>query len=184
MSEMLRHLQLNMSMVGREVLDDMQSSPSLLDSLGPSVIGNLNNAIEDITHYLNIHDFYSVHLLNYCEGYYEPTGVANAASDPSRNVTYCSNRAALFHFDPTATLEQELRPGVSLENLHWPAAIQDGIRTLEIASNVMVILYYIGIAAAGLAVIGSFVAFAVGGSISAIISLVLNLVGQFQPYNC
>ncbi len=163
-------------MVGRTFLDTSKPSPSVLGSIASSVKGDINGAIVDITHYLNLHDFYSVHLLDYCEGYYTPTAVVNSTSRPSRNVTSCSNRTALFHFDPTATLQKELKPGVSLQDLHWPSAIQDGIRTLEIGSKVMVILYYVGIAVTGLAIAGSIIGFTVGGNLGATINLLLAIV--------
>ena len=168
-----------MSMVGRTFLDNSRSS-SLLGSFASSVKGDINDAVSDITHYLNIHDFYSVHLLNYCEGYYTPSAVANSTSNPHKNVTHCSNQTGLFHFDPTAVLRSELRQGVSLQNLQWPSAIQDGIRALQGTSKVMTILYYIGIALAGLAIAGSIIGSVVGGGISAVVNLLLALVRLLQ----
>jgi len=169
-----------MSMVGRTILDTSKPSSSKLGSIASSVKDDINDVITDVTHYLNLHDFYSVHLLDYCEGYYTPTAVVNSTSRPSRNVTSCSNRTALFHFDPTGTLQKELKPGVSLQDLHWPSAIQDGIRTLEIASKVMVILYYVGIAVTGLAVIGSIIGFIVGGALGATVNLLLAIVCHLE----
>lgn len=169
-----------MSMVGRTFLDTSKPSSSILGSITSSVKDDINGAIIDIVHYLNLHDFYSVHLLDYCEGYYTPTAVVNSTSRPSRNVTSCSNRTALFHFDPTGTLQKELKPGVSLQDLHWPSAIQDGIRTLEVASKVMVILYYVGIAVIGLAIIGSIIGFIVGGTLNATLNILLSIVCYFQ----
>lgn len=167
-------------MVGRTLLDTSKPSSSILGSIASSVKGDINGAIVDITHYLNLHDFYSVHLLDYCEGYYTPTAVANSTSRPSRNVTSCSNRTALFHFDPTATVQKELKPGVSLQDLHWPSAIQDGIRTVENASKVMVILYYIGIVVTGLAIVGSIIGFIIGGTLGATINLLLAIVCRLE----
>lgn len=167
-------------MVGRTFLDTSKPSSSFLSSIASSVKGDINGAIKDVTHYLNLHDFYSVHLLDYCEGYYTPTAVVNSTSRPSKNVTSCSNRTALFHFDPTGTLQKELKPGLSLQDLHWPSAIQDGIRTLEIASKVMVILYCAGIAVTGLTVIGSIIGFIVGDALSATVNLLLATVCRLE----
>lgn len=170
-----------MSMVGRTFLDTSKPPSSLLGSIASSVKGEISGAITDIAHHLNLHDFYSVHLLDHCEGYYTPTPVVNSTSRPSRNVTGCSNRTGLYHFDPTAALQKELKPGVSLQDLHWPSAIQDGIKTLESASNLMAILYYVGIAITGLAVMGGIVGFVVGGTLSAMVNLLIAIVCCTEP---
>ncbi|KAI9878197.1 MAG: hypothetical protein M1830_001589 [Pleopsidium flavum] len=169
-------LTLNISMLGHTAINASSSSSSLLNSIESSIKGDLNNAITNFARSLGIHDFYSAHLLDYCEGYYAPVALANSTSHPNRNVTKCSNHTALFHFDPTSIIQKELKPGVSLQNLHWPSAIQDGLRTLEAASKVMVILYYVGIAVTGLAIIGSIIAIVTGGTLSAIVNLMLAII--------
>ncbi|KAL8667566.1 MAG: hypothetical protein Q9168_007220 [Polycauliona sp. 1 TL-2023] len=151
-------MQLNTSMLGRTTLDTAKSSSSLLNSIENSVKGEVNDLIADVAKTLNIHDFYSAHLLNYCEGYFTPGPLANKTVDPDKNVTQCSNRTALFHFDPTAAIQKELKPGISLADLHWPSAIKDAVHTVEVASKAMFILYCVGVAATGLALVGAFLA--------------------------
>jgi SUR7/PalI family len=116
--------------------------------------------------------------MNYCEGYYEPNTTVTREQHPSENVTHCSNRTALFHFDPTAIIQSELAPGVNLTDLHWPSAIEDGIRAVETASKVMFIFYCIGIAFAGLALIGAAWGFLANGRISASVNFMLDLVSS------
>ncbi|KAL8874173.1 MAG: hypothetical protein Q9198_006921 [Flavoplaca austrocitrina] len=148
---------LNTSMLGRTTLDTTENSSSLLDSIGNSIKGEVNDLIGDFAKALNIHDFYSAHLLNYCEGYFTPGPVANKTVDPDKNVTQCSNRTALFHFDPTAAIQRELKPGISLADLEWPSTIQDAVHAVEVASKAMFVLYCVGVAATGLALLGAFV---------------------------
>lgn len=114
--------------------------------------------------------------MNYCEGYYEPNNTVTRQEHPSENVTHCSNRTALFHFDPTAIIESELAPGLNLTDLHWPSAIEDGINAIKTASKVMFIFYCIGIGFAGLALIGAAWGFLANGRMSASVNFMLDLV--------
>ena len=118
--------------------------------------------------------------MNYCEGFYEPNTTVTREQHPVENVTHCSNRTALFHFDPTAIIESELAPGLNLTDLHWPSAIEDGINAIRITSKVMFIFYCIGIGFVGLAVIGAVGGFLAGGKISASVNFMLDLVSS-QP---
>lgn len=113
---------------------------------------------------------------NVLQGYYTPTAVANSTSHPTKNLTSCSNRTALFHFDPTAILRSELRSGVSLSDLNWPSSIQNAINTVAIASKVMFILYCVGAAFAGLAIFGAVVGLVNGGRFSAMLNSMLDFV--------
>lgn len=54
-------------MLGRLTLNTSTSSSSLLNSLESSFKGEVNDVIADVARKLNIHDFYSAHLLDYCE---------------------------------------------------------------------------------------------------------------------
>ena len=103
--------------------------------------------------------------------------ISNATEHPTKNVTRCSNRTALFHFDPTAILQSELKSDVDLfADLHWPSAIEDGIRAVEVASNAMFVLYCIGVAFAGVAVLGSLCGVFLEGRMSMLLNVMLNFV--------
>lgn len=54
-------------MLGRLTLDTSDSGSSLLNSIGDSIEGGINDVIGDVAKKLNIHDFYSAHILGYCE---------------------------------------------------------------------------------------------------------------------
>ena len=114
--------------------------------------------------------------MNFCEGYYEPNTTVTREQHPSENVTFCSNRTAFFHFDPTAIIQSELAPGVNLTDIHWPSEIEDAIRAIEITSKVMFIFYCIGIGLVGLALIGAAWGVLANGRISAFVNFTLDIV--------
>lgn len=170
--------QLNTSMIGHMALTpSSSSSSSLLSSLENDLKGGINKLAGDIAKELGLHDFYSWHILDYCEGYYTPSAIVNATSHPAKNVTHCSNQTTFFHFDPTATLQRELKTGFNLTELKWPQAIEDVVTAVEMASNAMFVLYCIGIATAGAAILGSVVGLLAGGRLSALVNLMLAIVG-------
>lgn len=82
----------------------------------------------------------------------------------------------MFHFDPTSVIQKELKPGINLTDLHWPSAIKDAVHAVEIASKVMFVLYCMGVAATGLALLGAFLGVLSGGRIAAIVNNMLSLV--------
>lgn len=111
----------------------------------------------------------------YCEGYYTPDPVPNATlkrSDINRNVTDCSNRTAMYNFDPQRILQQELdnsgHGNINLvSDLRWPEGVSDGIRALRIAARAAFVLYCIAIAFEGIALILAMVSFFLEGRLSA-----------------
>ncbi|KAL9102450.1 MAG: hypothetical protein Q9163_002411 [Psora crenata] len=163
-------------MLGRTTLNISKSSSSFLQDIEKSVQKEVNSVVGDVAKALNIHDFYSAHVLDYCEGYYTPGPVANLTEDPSKNVTHCSNRTAFFHFDPSLVIQSELKPGVKLTDLKWPRAIQDGIKAIVLASKVMFFLYCIGVAATGLAFIGACLGIFAGSRLSAMVNLMVSMI--------
>ncbi len=71
------------------------------------------------------------------------------------------------HFDISKQLNQELEIGplhINLSTISWPSEIQDGLNALNTALDATFILYAIGIAAAGCAILASLVAFFLHGS--------------------
>ncbi|KAL8963360.1 MAG: hypothetical protein Q9183_005020, partial [Haloplaca sp. 2 TL-2023] len=168
-------LTLNTSMLGRLTLNTSQTSSSFLNSLAEDITDSVNDVIDSVADELNIHDFYSAHLLNYCEGYYTPSPVSNSTSDPTKNITKCSERSSMFHFDPSAIIQDELKPGISLADLEWPDTIKDAVRAVEIASRAMFVMYCVGVAATGLALIGAFYGVVKGGRIAFLLNNFLAL---------
>jgi hypothetical protein len=172
--------QLNTSRIGQTLVQAAENETSTgISSLDPTggilsgwlknatsgltnkIEGIVNSAVTDLAKEFGVEDFYSLHLMDYCEGTFTPGPLPNAtlkASSIHRNVTYCSNRTAMVNFDPTAALQRTLNEsgtGITLADLHWPSQIEDGIRDLKVAINVTFVLYCIGAALA-------FVVFLVG----------------------
>ena len=113
---------------------------------------------------LGIKQWYSLHLMDLCEGTYTPNATEKGAN---LNVSTCSNQTAMYHFDISKVLNQELEIGplhINLSDIDWPSEIQSGLNDLNTAADVTFVLYAIGIAAAGCAIIASLVALFLNGS--------------------
>jgi hypothetical protein len=177
-------VQLNTSTLGHSLIPNTTSTsaptPTSLGSFFSSVAQNVSNAIEgeleDIANdvvgdvadklaaALGIHQFYSLHLMDLCEGQYEPNATAKGAH---KNVTKCSNQTAMYHFDIANQISSELEAGklhINLTDINFPDQIQDGINALNVAFDATFVLYAIGIAAAGIAILSTLVAFFLHGS--------------------
>jgi len=156
----------------------MSSSSS--DSLGgllSSLEGDLNSLLSDVASdiatALDLPDFLNVHLMDYCEGTYEPNATDRHASE---NITLCSNRTVGFHFQPTKIIQDHLPSGITLDDIHWPQEVENAERDIKIASIAMIVLYIIGISFAGLAILGAVWGIFTEGRLSAFINFVIDLV--------
>lgn len=170
--------QLNTSEIGRFDIDTSNdSSSSPLSGLSDAIVETLEDVGGDVANgladRLGLPDFYSAHLLTYCEGDYRPNGTA---PDASKNVTRCSNRTALYSFDPARIIESELPAGITLDDLRWPEAVDDGLQTLRRAFRAMFIVYIVGIVSTGLALLTSAVGVFDAKMLNASINLMLAFV--------
>ena len=98
--------------------------------------------------------------------------------DIQKNVTSCSNKTALYHFDPTETLQRELNnsghSNINLTALHWPSAVDDGLAALRMAQRAAFVLYCIGIAFIGIATIFALISLVLSGRLSALVNILLS----------
>ncbi|KAJ5194166.1 Actin cortical patch SUR7/pH-response regulator PalI [Penicillium cf. griseofulvum] len=92
------------------------------------------------------HDFYSIHIMSYCQG---TLGTTNPSAGVIRNVTGCSNRTLLSSFDPTQAWPKE----ILAQGLSWPRVISDDFHALKLTSQVMGVLYCMGVGAMGAAIL-------------------------------
>jgi len=128
-------------------------------------------------------DFYSAHLLDYCYGEYVPTDMPNAtvpAKDIHRNVTGCSNRTAMYWFDPTAILSHALNASgvnVTLQDLEWPQDIQHGLDALRLVSVTAFVLYCIAIGLVFLSFLAALPAVFAEGRLAACVNVLLATLG-------
>jgi hypothetical protein len=124
-----------------------------IDSFKNWVEDEIKDGINSLAQILGVHDFYSAHIMTFCEGYYIPGPVPNdtvKAGSIHKNVTECSNKTAMFNFDPRKTLVTELNEStnglVDLSQLNWPDDIDHGLAALKTAQRAVFVFYCISIA--------------------------------------
>ncbi|KAJ4382889.1 hypothetical protein N0V86_002114 [Didymella sp. IMI 355093] len=181
-------LTLNTSMIGETIINETRSTDTsnpvtnLLNSIGNAGSEIINDAIGEVTQRLGIDDFYSAHMLNYCEGQYTPAEAANATlsqSDIHKNVTECSRSKAMYKFDPTQIVEDALNKtgvDVTLDDLNWPEDIDTGIKTLNALMGAMFVLYCIAIGLIFVSLIAAAVAVLLSGRLSACVNFLLSVL--------
>jgi len=180
---------LNTSTLGHELIptptSDSDNAPtptsigsffsSLAHNATEVIEGELGNLVDDLNEIvgevadklageLGISQWYSFHLLDMCEGTYKPNATAKGAN---KNITHCTNQTAMHHFDITSLISSELEVGpfdLSIEDLGWTDDIQEGLDDLNTLLDATFVLYAIGIAAAGCAIIAAVLAFFLHGS--------------------
>ncbi|EXJ83778.1 hypothetical protein A1O1_07405 [Capronia coronata CBS 617.96] len=171
-------LTLNISRIGHtSVFNTSDGNGGFLDNLVNDIEGDLNSLVSDVTsdiaEALDLPDFFNVHLMDFCEGSYQPNATVRHAHE---NITDCSNRTTLFHFQPTKVIQEKLPSGVTLDDIHWPQKIQDAEHALKIASIAMIVLYIIGIAFAGIAVLTALWGIWTDGRLSAMVNFLVDML--------
>lgn len=178
---------LNTSQIGQNVLNASHSSSnpfiSFIDNVTNTIENEINDDLNSFAQDLGLHDFYSAHILDYCEGYYEPGSVPNATLSRSsihRNVTSCSNKTAMYTFDPRTTLQQELNKtghsNINLTELDWPSKVDEGLHALRIASKAVFVLYCIGIGFVGVATVFALLSIFFEGRLSSFVNVLIDLL--------
>ncbi|KAK0872226.1 hypothetical protein LTS02_001415 [Friedmanniomyces endolithicus] len=178
-------LTLNTSRIGASFLNASHSSSnpliSFVDNATNSVENTIKQDISSVARTLGIHDFYNVHILDFCEGYYTPGPVPNTTlprSQIHRNVTSCSNRTAMYSFDPRTTLQQELNASghgnVALSDLNWPSDVDRGLHALVIAQKATFVLYCVAIALIGVATLLALASLFAEGRLSAFVNVLVD----------
>lgn len=171
-------LTLNVSRIGQgSAFNTSDGDGGVFDTFVNDIQGDLNDIISDtadkVADALNLTDFYAVHIMNYCDGFFEPNATVK---NSHRNTTFCSKKQALFHFNPTKIIQDSLPSGVTLDDLHWPQGIKDATNAIRAAAIVMFVFYVIGIAFAGLAVIGGILTVFADGRLSAFANFLLDIL--------
>lgn len=122
----------------------------LFNSLASSADAAYNSVVDAATRKLGLKDFYSAHMLDYCEGFYTPD--ANVSrTDAGKNVTACSATGTQFSFNVTEILQKQLVHGVGLSDLGFDSnRIHDALELVQKILLAAVGLYIAGIALTGL----------------------------------
>lgn len=178
-------LTLNTSRIGESVVDTIGSDTPLStvwNLIPDSIQDDVAEVAGTVTEELGIEDFYSAHLLDYCFGQFTPAEAPNATlgmSDIDKNVTGCSNRTAMFWFNPEEILEQALNRsglGVTLDDLEWPQDIQRGLDALRIVGITSFVLYCISIALIFFALVAAIPAVFSSGRLAACLNLMVTIL--------
>ncbi|KIM93186.1 hypothetical protein OIDMADRAFT_88561, partial [Oidiodendron maius Zn] len=159
---------LNTSTLGYNLISttssDSGSTPSLGSILGSiprdlrsSVSNDIDGIIGDVTDKLaaelGIQQWYSMHLMDMCEGSYTPDATAPRAR---QNVSSCTKLTAMYNFDISGQISNELQVGglhLDLSAIDWPSGIQDGLNKLSTALDALFVLYAVGTVATGLTIL-------------------------------
>ncbi|KAL9535518.1 hypothetical protein SMMN14_00318 [Sphaerulina musiva] len=181
-------LTLNTSRLGQNIFNTTESSSNplvnFLDNISNTIESEIQDGITDVAQQLGIHDFYSAHLMTYCEGYYYYNNSTrdnnnnnndNNEDDAQKNITKCSNRTALYNFNPQKILQQELdasNTGIDLSDLNWPSDISTGLNALRIAAKATFVLYCIAIGFIGIALLAAIASIFLAGRLSAILNVI------------
>ncbi|KAJ5485188.1 hypothetical protein N7539_005176 [Penicillium diatomitis] len=92
------------------------------------------------------HDFYSIHVMSYCQGIINAMPAGTTDPFGSLDIRSCSNRTVLFSFDPTIAWPRNLTHGAQLQ---WPRVISDDFRAFQMTSRAMAVIYSVGVGAIG-----------------------------------
>ncbi|KAL6860196.1 hypothetical protein ACO1O0_004222 [Amphichorda felina] len=163
---------LNVSMMGHDLLskggDDKKEDKrddddddngewfsKLLDNVGE--VGNdlVGDAVDDVADALGISDWYSIHVMNACEGNFKSNG---NASSSSLNTTNCTEASAGYRFNLTELLDKEMSVGpldVNLNKLGWTDDIQKELNTINNMLMGLFILYVLGMGLSSVSILGS-----------------------------
>jgi hypothetical protein len=186
-------LTLNVSRIGQNLVNASSSSSSssslssffhnLTDPIVNELEEDLNDAAADLAEDLGLEDFYSIHIMDYCHGFFEPGPVKNASIHSiKRNVTGCSNTTGMFAFDPRAALERSLNSSGHLagttankvlDSLDFPDDIQKGLHALRAAFKAQFVLYCIALGFTFLTLLSCIFWFFTGGRLGACSDIIL-----------
>ncbi|PYH75856.1 hypothetical protein BO82DRAFT_396557 [Aspergillus uvarum CBS 121591] len=91
-----------------------------------------------------IANFYSIHVMSYCEGELRVN---------HKDFNNCSDRTLFFSFDPDAAIRADTGNTTSPADLGWPSAITDDFYAFQMTSRSMGIFYCLGAGVAALALL-------------------------------
>ncbi|KAL0933171.1 sur7 protein [Colletotrichum truncatum] len=166
-------VRLNTSGLGQNVISlntDQSDDDSALDRLLGIVRNKTNDIVNDITNdiadrladELGISHWYSLHLMDVCQGDFAPNVTA---PNVWLNVSDCTQPKPGPNVNLTKMLDQELSVGplrLSLADLDWPDSIEDTMDKVNKALLAIFVLYVLGIGFSGLAILGSLASFFLG----------------------
>ncbi|PNY25028.1 Uncharacterized protein TCAP_05033 [Tolypocladium capitatum] len=193
-------VRLNTSMIGRNLLDkakdggkDAGKSGSAKDGL----LGDIKNwwddakggakdqingikgaAADKLAGKLGVSQWYSLHIMDSCEGNWSPNATA---LEPSLNVTNCTASSPSHRLNLTEMLDHELKVGplkLNLADLDWPDSIQDKLDVLNDALMALFVVYVLAVGFSGLSMFLNLGAFLLPGKAGLVpLNLVVGTLG-------
>ncbi|GAB0131562.1 hypothetical protein EsDP_00000027 [Epichloe bromicola] len=170
-------VRLNTSMVGHNLLDTSSEKEKSGDKKKDGLLGHVqgwwddkkNDAkdkINNVTGHIadklakniGIKEWYSLHVMDSCEGYYSPNSTAPGVG---LNITNCTTSSPDSRFNLSQILDKELTAGpvkLNLASIEWPDSIQERLDDINQAILGMFVVYAIGAGLSGLAFLSSILA--------------------------
>ncbi|KAL7921197.1 actin cortical patch SUR7/pH-response regulator pali [Trichoderma austrokoningii] len=177
-------IRLNTSELGQNILKDGKSSSKSGDDDDDgdeSIFGKLMGKVDDlkddakdklgdiagdiianIAEDLGISQWYSVHIMNACQGEF---GANSTAAHFTLNTTNCTHSSPSNRFNLTEMLNHELSIGpldINLADIDWPDSIEDKIRDLNSALLVLFVFFVLGVGFSGLSMLACIPALLLG----------------------
>ncbi|KAG6039097.1 hypothetical protein E4U41_003294 [Claviceps citrina] len=175
-------VRLNTSMVGHNLLGKSSADKNNQDGEkkkgGGGMLGDIQGWLDDkkddakdkinevtgkiadkVAKKIGIKEWYSLHVMDSCEGYYSPN---STVPDAGLNVTNCASSSPGNRFNLSQILDHELQAGplkLNLASINWPDSIQENLDKLNRAILSLFLVYAIGAGLSGLAVLCSIVAY-------------------------
>ncbi|POR38809.1 Uncharacterized protein TPAR_00994 [Tolypocladium paradoxum] len=168
-------VRLNTSMIGRNILDkakDGGKDGGKTGSTKDGLLGDVKNWWDDVkgdakdqingikggvadklASKLGVSQWYSLHVMDSCEGNWSPNATA---PNPSLNVTNCTTSSPSHRLNLTDILDHELKVGplkLNLSDINWPDSIQDKLDVLNDALLALFIVYVLAMGFSGLSML-------------------------------
>jgi hypothetical protein len=141
----LHILELNTTrLVPADTIDDVLSDTgiSAIDELADRFSETASDVINTAAEELGLHDYYTAHVLTYCW------------RQEGESLSGCDGQHVPFDFDPIPVLEEDLIPGVGLEDIGFPVEdVRTGIEVLKVVYRVMGIFILVSCIVAGVCVL-------------------------------
>jgi len=130
---------------------------SITDDIGDAITDQVNDvigdAIDSVTEELGISEWYSLHVMNWCEGDFAPNTTVVGAW---YNTTNCTERAAGIRFNLTEILNHEISVGpikFNTNQIPLPDAIEKAIEDFNSALFALFVLFVLGAALSGFSIL-------------------------------
>ncbi|KUI73509.1 hypothetical protein VM1G_09089 [Cytospora mali] len=127
-----------------------------VESEAASILNDIGNDVADkLADELGIEQFYSLHVMDTCEGNYAPNATTSGAW---ANVTNCTTPMDFSSMNISAMLDKELSIGpfnLSLSDLGITDDLQSKLNDLPKLFEALAAMYILSVAFSGLAILGS-----------------------------